>query len=188
MNAEFASPESSKDKDTELLNNGRARYARFGAFCVDLRTRELSKDGAQIKLHHKVSEALVILLERPGEVVTRETFRARMWPSKSRLNYDANVNTTLSKLRLVLGDSFIETAPRKGYCFVAPVEYSDQTPTRNESGNGVPRVVFDTNHTNRHGDVFRQPASSVIWFRAGVVALVAAAMLFGAAVMLYTRH
>jgi DNA-binding winged helix-turn-helix (wHTH) protein len=67
------------------------------------------------------------LVERPGEIVTREALRARLWPDNTFVNYDANVNTTVNKLRLTLGDSpekpmYVETIPRQGYCFLGNVE------------------------------------------------------------------
>jgi DNA-binding winged helix-turn-helix (wHTH) protein len=71
------------------------------------------------------------LLEKPGEVVTREALREKLWPEGTFVNYDANVNTTVNKLRLVLGDSsdqpaYIETIPRLGYCFVGSVERTSE--------------------------------------------------------------
>src|SRR5258707_7604091 len=108
-----------------------SRYACFGAFHLDLKREELLKDGTRVRLQNKVYQALLALLEKPGEVVTREALRMRLWPSDTHVNYDANVNTTVNKLRQVLGDSpdqpaFVDTIPRKGYCFVAKVEYADQ--------------------------------------------------------------
>ena len=71
------------------------------------------------------------LLEKPGGVVTREELRVRLWPAETHVNYDANVNTTVNKLRLVLGDSsekplYIETIPRKGYCLLVQPEISEK--------------------------------------------------------------
>src|SRR6266481_8928957 len=105
-----------------------ARYVRFGSFHLDLRKEELLKDGTRVKLQGKVYQALLALLEKPGEVVTREALRMRLWPSNTNVNYDANVNTTVNKLRQVLGDSpdqpvFVETNPRKGYSFIAGLNY-----------------------------------------------------------------
>ncbi|PYU41960.1 MAG: hypothetical protein DMG53_20710 [Acidobacteria bacterium] len=110
---------------------GPARYVRFGTFQLDLEKEELFKNGARVKLQSKVCEALLALLSKPGEIVTREELRRQLWPSDTHVNYDANVNTTVNKLRQVLGDSpdqpaFVDTIPRKGYCFVAKVEYLDR--------------------------------------------------------------
>src|SRR6266849_575638 len=108
-----------------------ARYVCFGAFHLDLKKEELFKDGARVKLHGKVYQTLLALLQKPGEIVTREELRMQLWPSDTHVNYDANVNTTVNKLRQVLGDSpdqpaFVETVPRQGYRFVAKVQYVDR--------------------------------------------------------------
>ncbi len=100
-----------------------ARYIRFGRFHLDMKKEELFKDGARVKLQGKVYQALAALLQKPGEIVTREELRLRLWPSGTYVNYDSNMNTTVNKLRQVLGDSsdqpaFVETIPRKGYSFV----------------------------------------------------------------------
>jgi DNA-binding winged helix-turn-helix (wHTH) protein len=105
------------------------RYLRFGQFQVDLLREELSKQGSRVRIPSKVFQMLLALIERPGEIVTREALRARLWPNGSFVNYDANVNTTVNKLRLVLGDSpeepmYVETIPRQGYCFLGSVERS----------------------------------------------------------------
>ena len=102
------------------------RFLCFGGFQLDTQRELLFKDGNKMRLPGKVFHTLVALLEKPGEVVTRETLRERLWPEGTFVNYDANVNTTVNKLRLVLGDSpdqpeFIETIPRLGYCFVGSV-------------------------------------------------------------------
>jgi len=104
-----------------------SRYASFGHFQVDLQREELFKDGARVHIPSKVYQVLLALVERPGEIVTRDDLRARLWPGGTFVNYDANVNTTVNKLRLALGDSpdqpmYVETIPKQGYCFVCTVE------------------------------------------------------------------
>src|SRR4030081_2123724 len=106
-----------------------SRYVCFGSFHLDLRKEELFKDGARVKLQGKVYQALLALLQKPGEIVSREELRMQLWPLDTRVNYDANVNTTVNKLRQVLCDSpdqpaFVDTIPRKGYSFAAKVEYA----------------------------------------------------------------
>ena len=106
---------------------GACRYLCFGGFQLDTQRELLLKDGSKVRLPGKVFQTLVALLEKPGEVVTREALREKLWPEGTFVNYDANVNTTVNKLRLVLGDSsdqpaYIETIPRLGYCFVGSVE------------------------------------------------------------------
>ena len=92
------------------------------------------RGGARLKLQGKVYQVLLTLLEKPGEVVTREELRLRLWPADTHVNYDANVNTTVNKLRQALGDSsdkplYIETIPRKGYCLLVQPEVSDKPGT-----------------------------------------------------------
>lgn len=103
------------------------RYVCFGPFQVDLQREELFKGGARIHVPAKVYQVLLALIEKPGEIVTREELRARLWPGGTFVNFDANVNTTVNKLRLTLGDSpdkpsYVETIPRQGYSFVSGVE------------------------------------------------------------------
>src|SRR5258708_14102451 len=103
------------------------RYLCFGQFQVDLQREELFKEGSRVRIPSKVFQVLLALVERPGEIVTREALRARLWPGGTFVNYDANVKTTVNKLRLALGDSpekpmYVETIPRQGYCFLGAVE------------------------------------------------------------------
>jgi DNA-binding winged helix-turn-helix (wHTH) protein len=134
------------------------RYLRFGAFELDLQREDLSKDGERIRLQGKVYQTLLILLSRAGSVVTREEVRRRLWPENLQVNFDANVNTTMNKLRQALGDSpedpaYIETIPRRGYCFLAEVECTDsplpasvrlaEPPARSER-NAAPALERDT--------------------------------------------
>src|SRR5712692_11000634 len=122
------SPEQPQSSSNTAI--ARARYICFGSFHLDLKKEELFKDGSRVKLQGKVYHALVALLQKPGDIVTREELRLQLWPSDTHVNYDANVNTTVNKLRQVLGDSpppaFVETILRKGYSFVAKVEYVDR--------------------------------------------------------------
>src|SRR5258708_23768528 len=106
-----------------------ARYAHFGAFQADLEREELYQNGQRVKVQAKVFQGLLLLLSRAGEIVTREEVRRQLWPDTFLANLDANVNTTMNKLRQVLGDSpespvYIETIPRRGYSFIASLEFS----------------------------------------------------------------
>lgn len=121
-----------------------SRYLCFGEFQLDTQRELLFKDGSKVRLPGKVFQTLLALLEKPGEVVTREALRERLWPEGTFVNYDANVNTTVNKLRLVLGDSpdqpaYIETIPRLGYCFVGGVEGASELPKL--AANGAARGV-----------------------------------------------
>jgi len=99
---------------------------RFGPFDVDLRTGELRKKGFKVRLQDKPFQILAALLERPGDLVTREELQRRLWPGDTFVDFDNGLNTALNKLRESLGDSagkpqYIETFPRRGYRFMAQV-------------------------------------------------------------------
>jgi DNA-binding winged helix-turn-helix (wHTH) protein len=124
------------------------RYLRFGEFQLDLHREELWKNGDRVRLQGKVYQTLLILLSRAGDVVTREEVRRHLWPENPQVNFDANVNTSMNKLRQALGDSpenpaYIETIPRKGYCFLMKVEQFDTPQSISASGviSGGKRVV-----------------------------------------------
>lgn len=102
------------------------RRLRFGLFEADVSSRELYKGGRLVHLQGQPFQLLVILLERPGEVVTREDLRRALWPAETFVDFDEGLNTAIKKLRYSLGDSpdnptFIQTVLRRGYRFLAPV-------------------------------------------------------------------
>src|SRR5437660_3311972 len=99
---------------------------RFGVFEVDVRAGEVRKHGERIKLQEQPFHVVTVLLQGPGEVVTREELRSQNWPADTFVDFDNSLNTAINKLREALGDSadnprFIETLPRRGYRFIAPV-------------------------------------------------------------------
>jgi len=105
---------------------------RFGVFEVNVRAGELRKQGVRIKLQEQPFHVLTVLLQRPGEVITREELRNQNWPADTFVDFDNSLNTAINKLREALGDSadnprFIETLPRRGYRFIAPVTGADGT-------------------------------------------------------------
>jgi eukaryotic-like serine/threonine-protein kinase len=101
---------------------------RFGVFAVDLRTGELHKNGTRVKLQERPFQILAILLERPGELHTREELRSRLWPDGTFVDFDHSISSAIRKLRDALNDSaatprYIETLGRRGYRFVYPVAH-----------------------------------------------------------------
>jgi cholera toxin transcriptional activator len=105
------------------------RIARFGIFELDLGAGELRKNGAKLRLQEQPFQVLALLLERAGDVVTREEMRQKLWPADTFVDFDHSLNTAVNKLRETLGDSassprYIETMARRGYRFVAPVQNS----------------------------------------------------------------
>src|SRR6516162_930164 len=104
-----------------------ARIVRFGVFEVDLKACELRKHGYRLKLSEQPFQVLATLLERPGEVVTREEMRSRLWAGDTFVDFDHGLNNAVMRVREVLLDSsehprYVETLPRRGYRFVAPVQ------------------------------------------------------------------
>lgn len=103
------------------------RAARFGDFEANLRSAELRRDGHTIKVQEQPFQVLAMLLERPGEIVSREELRERLWPEDTFVDFDHSLATAILKIRNALEDSaseprFVETVPRRGYRFIAPVE------------------------------------------------------------------
>ncbi len=103
------------------------RVVRFGVFQVDLRAGELFKQGIKIRLQQQPLRVLALLLEHPGEVVTREDLRQAIWPAGTFVESDVGLDAAIHKLRNALGDSaenprLVETLPRRGYRFIAAVD------------------------------------------------------------------
>ena len=103
------------------------KFVRFGVFEVDLVSGELRKNGSRIRLQEQPFQILTMLLERPGEMVTREDLRSKLWPADTFVDFDHGLNTAVNKLREALGDAaanprFVQTVARRGYRFIAPVQ------------------------------------------------------------------
>jgi DNA-binding winged helix-turn-helix (wHTH) protein len=108
---------------TEPKSNG---VVKFGVYEVDPRLAELRRNGVKVKLQEQPFQVLTLLLEKPGEVVSRDDLQKRLWPSDTFVDFDHSLNAAVRRLRDALGDSadnprFIETLSRRGYRFVAPV-------------------------------------------------------------------
>jgi len=106
------------------------KIARFGVFEADLLSGELRKGGTKIRLQEQPFQVLALLLERPGEVVTREELRRQLWPADTFVDFDHSLNTAVNKLREALADSashprFVQTVARRGYRLIAPVEHDE---------------------------------------------------------------
>jgi DNA-binding winged helix-turn-helix (wHTH) protein len=157
------------------------RYIRFGPFQVDQQRQEVTKSGFRLKLQGKVFQVLLALVEKQCEIVTREELRMRLWPADTHVNYDANVNTTVNKLRQALGDSsdkplYIETIPRKGYCLMVRPEFSDvpmAVPSATPSRSTVNAVRVEGPPPSPRSD---------FWVSVGVTGLILAGMLLGAGI------
>src|SRR5258707_14224753 len=109
--------------------NSASSVVRFGRFEVNLQSGELRHAGQKVKLQEQPFQVLATLLERPGEVVTRDELRSRLWPADTFVDFDHGLNAEIKRLRDALGESadapvFIETLARRGYRFIAPVNGS----------------------------------------------------------------
>ena len=137
------------------------RIVRFGVYELDLAARQLRKNGVRIKLQEQPFRVLQLLTERPGEIVTREELREKLWPADTFVEFDHSLNTAIQKIRQALDDSassprFVETVPRAGYRFVAPVEAApDPSPP---------------------WEAYPQPRHHPVWFALAGLAAVAAAI------------
>jgi DNA-binding winged helix-turn-helix (wHTH) protein len=112
-----------------VSTNSMSRIVRFSTFEVDLQTGELRQRGQKIRLQEQPFQVLAALLERPGDVVTREELRSKLWPADTFVDFDHSLNAAIKRLRGALGESaekpiFIETLARRGYRFIAPIDGS----------------------------------------------------------------
>jgi len=124
--------------------------ARFGVFEADLNARELRKQGRRIRLQDQPFAVLAILLERCGNVISREELREKLWPANTFVDFDHSLNTAVNKIRETLGDSassprFVETIARRGYRFVGDIQWQTpsaaNTPSRNPvTGEELPKT------------------------------------------------
>ena len=170
----------------ELSENGhspshnRFHTVRFGEFEADLRVGEIRKAGARIKLQDQPFKVLQILLEKPGNIVSREELQSRIWPEDSFGDFDHAVNVAVGKLRTALGDSaenpsFIETVPRRGYRFVASI---DSPPTLPPAQEPPPVPAADGADTPRRNSTVKRLLLSTLAI-IGCLALLAAGIWLG---------
>jgi TolB-like protein/DNA-binding winged helix-turn-helix (wHTH) protein/Tfp pilus assembly protein PilF len=176
------------------------KLVRFGIYQVDLQTSELWKQGRKIKLQEQPCRILAILLERRGEVVTREELRKRLWSDDTFVDFDHSLNTAIMRLREALNDSsdnpcFIETLPRHGYRFISPVEemnpleqsrHHDCAPTVNQESY-VPVEEFPSSSPGSEG-AFREAKDKRITFRPALFLIGLLGLAVLSALVLELRH
>lgn len=164
----------------------RIRIKSFGAFRVDLKSQELSRQGRRIKLQNQVFLALSLLLEHAGEVVTREELRRKLWPGDTYVDFDEGLNAVMKKLRHALGDSaenprFVETLPRVGYRFIAPVVVEPEATTSAETQPSQTGPEAGSRWRKAFG------AKSVLWFYVEIAVAAGATLAVAAALYLTWR-
>ena len=127
------------------------KIVRFGVFEADLVSGELRKNGSVVRLQEQPFQVLVMLVERPGEMVTRDELRARLWSADTFVDFDHSLNTAINKLREALSDSasnprFVQTVARRGYRFIAPVQEEAPSQISAPSVSTVPSSPAETLH------------------------------------------
>ncbi|ABF42545.1 lysine decarboxylase transcriptional regulator, CadC [Candidatus Koribacter versatilis Ellin345] len=147
------------------LPSNEAKVVAFGLFKADLNARSLTKGGASVRLQDQPFEVLGLLLERPGEIVSREEIRQRLWSSDTFVEFDDGLNTAIKKLRTALGDSalnprFVETVPRRGYRFIAPVSVLSPVATPEPESQTEDVVIASR---ERSQITITQPHHPVFW-------------------------
>ena len=160
---------------------------RFGVFELDSRSGELRKHGLRVRLQEQPFRLLEMLLEHPGEVVTREELQKRLWPADTFVDFDHGLNKAINKIREALGDSaesprFVETVSRRGYRFLAEVKDSE-VPVRNPElgvqpqSPAVPPVVPDQRYPPDEVAEIKNPSLSRAWKISVLLLLLVAAVL-----------
>src|SRR5260370_21916816 len=150
---------SLKSRCFNMGPSGPTPYAvRFGLFEFDPRSGELRKQGRKVRLEGQPVQILIKLLNRPGELVTREELQRELWPSDTFVNFEQSLNAAVKRLRHALGDSpdnsrFVETLARRGHRFIAPVSYPADAPVSQQApspaGGSWAALPFEHAETNR---------------------------------------
>ena len=168
-----------------VTQNGHSQTLHFGAFDIDLRTQELRKHGTRIKLPRQSFQILHMLLERPGELVTREELQKILWPSDTFVDFDHGLNNAVKRIRAAIGDSadaprWIETLPRLGYRFIGAVE-----PKNGHATEAAPLLIASSPASNPASTAALQPRKSQWLWPLGIVALT---LVVGGAGIGYRSH
>ena len=162
------------------------RVIRFGVFEIDVRSGELRKQGHKIRIEGQPLQILICLLENPGELVTREELHRKLWPADTYVNFEHGLNAAVKRLRQALNDSadnprFVETLPRRGYRFLAPIQAVDaggDLPVVNEvppaepvPASGDPAEAKDDVGLSKNTVLFERVRRMLPWKRSGLALL-----------------
>lgn len=164
----------------------------FADFTVDARARTLHKFGRRLKLHRQPFEILLLLIDRQGEVVTREELQAKLWPKDTFVDFENSLNAAVKKLRQTIGDSateprFIETVPRIGYRFIAEVHAAPAQVQTSSSAPSVPAMTSPQPSPGLPRATFPQSGRK-LWLVSIAATACAAVLAFTAAYFLHLRH
>jgi DNA-binding winged helix-turn-helix (wHTH) protein/Tol biopolymer transport system component len=165
---------------------------RFGIFEIDPAARELRKHGLRIKLQDQPFAVLLMLLERPGQLVTKEELQQRLWPADTFVEFDKGIYNAMKRLRETLGDEagtprYIETLPRRGYRFIAPVNHPTgqpltPTPSTASAPLAEPKRETESGQTVSHLAPAAKKSGAIYW-----LVPMAVIILLASAILLYKR-
>lgn len=169
---------------------------RFGVYEIDVRNAELRRGGTPVKMREQSFRILIHLLEHAGEIVTREELRRLLWPSDTFVDFDHSLNTAVMKLRAALGDSsdaplYIETIPKRGYRFIAPVSPPVNLPsgTANSDGDSASLPVSETTGTQNSASSIGERSVPNRWLgRSAAILGLSLLVAVGFAAFLLARH
>ena len=162
------------------LDTNSATILRFGTFQVDLRAGELHKQGKRVKLQEQPFQVLAVLVQRSGDVVTREELRSQIWSADTFVDFDNSLNAAINKLREALGDSadnprFIETLPRRGYRLIVPVAVG--LPSSGQSVEMVPSNRLTATVSTTHSEPTPPARFLLRWIAIGAAGTLIVAVL-----------
>jgi Tol biopolymer transport system component/DNA-binding winged helix-turn-helix (wHTH) protein len=169
-----AFPRQTMDSDGQ---NGGARRVQFGVFEVDRSSGELRRSGVKVRIQSQPFKLLTILLDQPGEVVSRETLQLQLWGGATTVDFDHSLGIAVNKLREALGDSaenprFVETLARRGYRFIAPVKSLDPEPVvlgDGKAGLAVEIGVQTERRTAGVRGIFLEMRLQILWLSVGLI-------------------
>jgi DNA-binding winged helix-turn-helix (wHTH) protein/TolB-like protein len=174
------------------LSPSKPTAAQFGLFEANLEQRVLTKAGLRIKLQEQPFQILAMLLQQPGEVITRDEIRQKLWTADTFVAFDDGLNTAIKKLRTALGDTadnprFIETVPRRGYRFLAPVTFLAPAiqPSTTSTPGSLSDIVIAASEQSRV--VIEKRSRPVAWLQ-GTIALLLAVAVGVVGYIYWERH
>ncbi len=165
---------SASVEDFRVPAVGRPQVRHFGLFELDLRAGELRRNGSKIKLQEQPFRILELLLQNPGEVVSRDEIRSRLWPEDTFVDFDHSLNAAIRRLRDALGDSaenprFVETVARRGYRFVAPVNNGNQAVAEPASDTEAEKPALRTSGYTHFWWLISGVTAAILLLAAGIV-------------------
>jgi DNA-binding winged helix-turn-helix (wHTH) protein len=170
--------------DPELAKSSEPQSLRYGPIEVDLQHETATRDGSRIKLSRKSFYILLALLEKAGQIVTRESLCQRLWPSDAKVDKQSNLNTTMNELRRSLGDSsqsslYIKTIPRKGYVLTANPKTPDHPDPSARSHLNTGISSWNASLIRKFNEAAKSTLPLIIY----ILALILLGSLFGAGIM-----